>query len=452
VATLVGARPTPYDWSRVSDPAAADIELSVVIPCLDEANSVGICIDAARRGIASTGLSGEVIVADNGSSDDSPEIARRHGATVVTVERRGYGSALRGGIEAAHGDFIVMGDADASYDLASIAPFVAALTQGGDLVIGNRFKGGIEKGAMPWLNRWIGNPVLSYIGRLFFRTSIGDLHCGLRAFTRDAYERMGLRTTGMEFATEMVAKGATCGLRIAEVPTTLRVDRRGRRPHLRPWRDGWRHLRFMLLYSPRWLFFVPGATLFAVGAVVGTILAIQPVHLGGVVLDIHTLLFMGVAVIVGFQLIVFAVVAKIFAVRTGLHPPEPRLWRLFRYVRLETGLLVGVILTLLGIVLGAIAFSQWGLHGFEQLNPRDTMRLVIPAAVLLALGVETVFVSFLLSALGIDVESALADNSSLTLRAERSPDGATLPPRLESSRRDHDAAAPARGLAKGSRS
>jgi hypothetical protein len=270
---------------------------------------------------------------------------------------------------------------------------------------------------MPRLNRWLGNPVLSWLGRLFFRTSIGDLHCGLRAFTKEAYERMGLRTTGMEFATEMVAKGATYGLRIAEVPTTLHVDRRGRRPHLRPWRDGWRHLRFMLLYSPRWLFLVPGVTLFSVGAVVGTVLAIEPVRIGGVVLDIHTLLFMGMAVIVGYQLIAFAVIAKIFAVRTGLHPPAPRLWRLFRYVRLETGLLVGVLFTALGIALGIVAVSQWGLHGFEQLNPRDTMRLVIPAGVLLTLGVETIFVSFLLSALGIDVEDALG-GASLSLRAD----------------------------------
>ena len=235
---------------------------------------------------------------------------------------------------------------------------------------------------------------------------------------------MSLRTTGMEFATEMVAKGTTYGLRITEVPTTLHVDRRGRRPHLRPWRDGWRHLRFMLLYSPRWLFLAPGVTLFSVGAVVGTVLAIQPVHIGGVVLDIHTLFFMGMAVIVGYQLIVFAVIAKIFAVRTGLHPPAPRLWRLFRHVRLETGLLVGALFTALGVTLGIIAVSQWGLHGFEQLNPRDTMRLVIPAGVLLTLGVETIFVSFLLSALGIDVESTLAGDTSLSLRAEPSQDDA----------------------------
>jgi hypothetical protein len=223
---------------------------------------------------------------------------------------------------------------------------------------------------------------------------------------------MNLRATGMEFASEMVAKGAAYGLRISEVPTTLHVDRRERRPHLRPWRDGWRHLRFMLLYSPRWLFLVPGVTLFVVGAVIGAVLAVGSVHIVGVALDIHTLFFMGQAVIVGYQLIVFAVIAKIFAIRTGLHPPDPKLWRLFRFVRLETGLLVGVLLSVVAVILAAIAVSQWGLQGFEQLNPRDTMRLVIPAGVFLTLGVETVFISFLLSALGIDVDNALMIEAS----------------------------------------
>jgi glycosyltransferase involved in cell wall biosynthesis len=408
---------------QMDDAGIADIEVSVVIPCLDEAETVGDCVEAAKAGIASCGVVGEVIVADNGSSDGSRAVANQHGATVVAVSRRGYGSALRGGIDAARGRFIVMGDADASYDLSSITPFVRALREGNDLVLGNRFKGGIEKGAMPWLNRWIGNPLLSWMGRLFFRTSVGDFHCGLRAFTKDAYARMNLRTTGMEFASEMVAKSARYGLQIAEVPTRLHVDRRGRRPHLRPWQDGWRHVRFMLLYSPRWLFLVPGVFLFAFGAIVGTVLAFGAVHIAGVVFDIHTLLFMGQAAIVGYQLIGFAVIAKVFAVRTGIHPPDPQLWRLFRYVRLETGLIIGALLSVSGLALGIVAVSQWGVHGFEQLNPRDTMRVVIPAGVLIALGVETIFVSFLLSALGIDVDNVLAggqpSSSSVEPLAER---------------------------------
>ena len=389
--TVVAALAVPHAPEPRTTPP---IEVSVVLPCLNEAETLAACIQSAWSTITSAGLRGEVVVADNGSSDGSVEIARRCRARVVRVSARGYGSALRAGIAAARGEYVVMGDADQSFE---------RLRDGYDLVMGNRFSGSIERDAMPWSHRFIGNPVLSWIGRVFFGSRVGDFHCGLRAFRRDAILGLGLSSTGMEFASEMVVKATLHHLRVTEVPITLYRDGRSRPPHLRTWRDGWRHLRFMLLYSPRWLFLIPGGLLFAVGALGLAVLARGPYRLGGLGLDVGTLLVAGFACLVGYQVIVFAAFTKVFAVREGLHPEHPLLTRAYRYVRLETGLLASTLMTALGVALLAVAFGGWASRGFGALDPRATIRLVVPACVLLALGVQTIFASFFLSILGVPV-------------------------------------------------
>jgi len=388
-----------------AEPSLRAVEVSIVMPCLNEAETLGACIQKAQSAIEKDGLSAEIIVADNGSTDGSQAIANELGARLIPVERKGYGSALIGGIQAARGEFVIMGDADDSYDFTAIAPLIAALRDGCDLVVGNRFLGGIEPGAMPWSHRWIGNPVLTFISRIFFHTPVGDAHCGLRGFRKEAFQRMKLRATGMEFASEMVIKASLKGMRIAEVPVALRPDGRSRAPHLRTWRDGWRHLRFMLLFSPRWLFLYPGAALFAVGLLAGAALEIGPVKIGPFGFDISTLLLAGFCCLIGYQLVVFAVFTKVFAMREGFHPPNASYAAMFRYVRLETGLVLGLLMVLLGIGGLILAVLSWQVMGFGVLDPRTTMREVIPAAVLLTLGVQTVFASFFLSILGIDSES-----------------------------------------------
>ncbi len=372
------------------------------MPCLNEAETLAKCIRHAQAAVASGGLSAQIIVADNGSTDGSQRIARELGAEVVEVPRKGYGSALIGGIDAARGRFVVMGDADDSYDFEAIAPLVDKLREGYDLVVGNRFMGGIQPGAMPWSHRWVGNPVLTFISRVFFKTPVGDMHCGLRAFTKDAYERMRLRATGMEFASEMVIKAALKGMRITEVAVILRPDGRSRPPHLRTWRDGWRHLRFMLLFSPRWLFLYPGIALFVLGVVLSALLIAGPVEVGGVRLDIHTLLVAGFLSLLGYQLVLFAVFTKIFAIRMGFHPPHPLLESLFRHVTMEVGLLAGALMVLAGIIGLVLAVASWQAVGFGSLDPSLTMREVIPAVVLLAIGTQTIFASFFISILSIE--------------------------------------------------
>ena len=377
------------------------LEVSVVLPCLDEAATLGRCIATALAALDSAGLRGEVIVADNGSSDGSQEIAQRAGARLVEVATKGYGSALRGGIEAARGELVVMADADESYDLGAIAAFVARLRDGYDVVIGNRFAGGIDAGAMPALHRLVGNPLLSGLGRLLFRSPVRDFHCGIWAIRRDAFHRLALSTTGMEFASEMVVKATLLGLRVTEIPATLQRDGRGRAPHMRSWRDGWRNLRFMLLFSPLWLFMLPGLTLLATGSLLMAALVPGPLRVRGVSFDIHTMLVAGFAAIVGYQVVVFATFTKIFAIREGFHLQSPTLNRMFRYLKLETGLLLGALLTLVGVGLLAWAAAGWQAHGLGNLDPRITMRQAIPAVVLGALGVQTIFASFFLSILGI---------------------------------------------------
>ncbi len=379
----------------------AELELSIVMPCLDEAETLEECIQKAKESLEQNGIDGEVIVADNGSTDGSQKIAERMGARVVAVVQRGYGSALMGGIEAALGRYVIMGDADGSYDFSDLMPFVEKLREGYDLVMGNRFRGGIKPKAMPWLHRYLGNPVLSAFGRLFSRSSIGDFHCGMRGFRREAVLGMDLRTTGMEFASEMVVKASLHKMQVVEVPTTLSPDGRTRPPHLRRWRDGWRHLRFMLLFSPRWLFLYPGILLMLAGLCVGIWLLPGPRTVGDITFDVHTLLFAALAVLLGFQAVAFAVFSKVFAISEGLLPEDPRLMRLFGYITLEVGLAVGILLLLAGLAGSLYAVGIWGAESFGPLNTQETLRSVIPSVTCMALGVQIVFSSFFLSVLGM---------------------------------------------------
>ncbi|MGB3239074.1 MAG: glycosyltransferase family 2 protein [Geitlerinemataceae cyanobacterium] len=373
------------------------LELSIVMPCLNEAETLGMCIQKARDYLHKHDIAGEIIVADNGSTDGSPDIALEMGARLVRVRSPGYGSALTGGIAAALGQYVIMGDADDSYDFSRLTPFLEKLRSGCDLVMGNRFKGGIQPGAMPPLHRYLGNPVLTGIGRLFFPSPCGDFHCGLRGFRKAAIESLDLRTTGMEFASEMVVKASLYKMRIAEVPTILSPDGRSRPPHLRSWRDGWRHLRFLLLYSPRWLFLYPGLLLVAIGLGVGLWLLPGP----QMVFDIHTLLFAAAAIIVGFQAVAFAIFTKVFAMREGLLPRDRRVDRFFRYINLEIGILVGSLLLLLGLAGSIYALGIWGANSFGPLDPARTMRIAIPAVTAIAIGFEIVLSSFFLSVLGL---------------------------------------------------
>jgi glycosyltransferase involved in cell wall biosynthesis len=381
--------------------ADAAVELSVVMPCLNESRTLGICVRKARDTIARLGIRGEVIVADNGSTDGSQSIAEELGARVVPIAARGYGSALRGGIASAHGKFVVMGDCDDSYDFTLLGDFVNKLREGHDLVVGNRFQGGIRPGAMPFLHRYLGNPFLSWLGRLFFGCPVGDFQCGLRGFRKDAIDKLELQTTGMEFSTEMVVKATLFDLRIAEIPTTLSPDGRDRPPHLRTWRDGWRYLRFLLLYSPRWLFFYPGIALLLFGIALTLWLLPSPRTIGAATFDYHTLLFGAMSILIGFQSINFAVFTKFFAITEHLLPEDPRLNKAFRYVTLETGLILGVILILAGAGTWIFGLSYWRGHHFGALDPDKTLRIVIPGFVALTLGVQIVLSSFFFSVLGM---------------------------------------------------
>lgn len=381
--------------------AEPDLELTVVMPCLNEAETLEVCIAKAMKCLEDNNIPGEVLIADNGSTDGSQGIARRLGARVVEVSARGYGSALRGGIAAARGRYVIMADADDSYDFSALMPFVEKLREGYELVMGNRFLGGIAPGAMPPLHRYLGNPVLTALGRLFFRSPCGDFHCGLRGFDKTAIDRLQLQTTGMEFASEMVVKSTLLGLRMAEVPTTLSPDGRSRAPHLRSWRDGWRHLRFLLLFSPRWLFMYPGIALMTVGMLLGAWILPGARSLGGVYFDVHTLLYAAAAVIIGFQMLLFAVFTKVYAMGEGLMPPDPRMNQLFRYITLETGLAAGGVLALFGLGAAIYALGDWGSQAFGVLDPTQLLRIVVPSTLALTLGSQIVLSSFFLSVLGM---------------------------------------------------
>jgi len=376
-------------------------ELTILMPCLNEAETLAGCIDKARGFLNESGIGGEVLIADNGSSDGSPAIAAAHGARVVHIAESGYGSALLGGIRAARGQYIIMADSDGSYDFAALAPFVARLRQGWQLVMGNRVLGGIERGAMPPLHRYLGNPVLTALGRLFFSSPSGDFHCGLRGFDRAAILGLDLQAAGMEFASEMVVKATLRGLRIAEVPTTLSPDGRHRPPHLRSWRDGWRHLRFLLLFSPRWLFLYPGLAIFAIGMAMIIWLLPGPRRVGSVVLDVHTLLYASLAIVVGFQSLLFSVFARLYAMREGFLPYNPRLGRVIGIATLERGLIASLVLLLAGLGLGAYALGAWGARGLGPLDIERTMRLVIPSMTAILLAFQLAYGAFLISVLEI---------------------------------------------------
>ena len=379
-------------------------EVSVVIPCLNEADTIEIVIREAQEGLARGQIAGEILVADNGSTDGSPELARAAGARVVPVASRGYGNALMGGIADARGRFIIMGDADASYDFRSIPEFVAQLRAGHELVMGCRLPSGggqVMPGAMPFLHRWWGNPMFSWMVRRWFRSPIHDVYCGLRGFTRELYGRLGLQCTGMEFATEMVIKSAISRARTSEVPITLRPDqRRMHTPHLRTFRDGWRTLRFFLLYSPRWLFLLPGALLGLLG-VAGYALAMPGARVFGAQLDVNSLLFSSLFIVLGYQSILFAIHTKTFAIGQGLLPMTPTMNRFFSVFNLERGLLIGLGLSVLGFTLLATAFGRWWAHGFGPMDYPSTLRLTIPGVMFASLGVQTILSSFFASILGL---------------------------------------------------
>jgi glycosyltransferase involved in cell wall biosynthesis len=381
--------------------AGQPVELSVVMPCLNEQETVAVCVRKAISALRTAGIPGEVIVADNGSTDGSVELAQAEGARVVNIEQKGYGSALKGGILAARGKYVLMADSDDSYDFSHAPRFVQQLRTGSDLVMGNRFQGGISDQAMPFLHRYLGNPVLSGIGRLFFGSPCGDFHCGMRGFRRDSFLRMDIRSTGMEFASEMVVKATLMRMKVSEVPTTLNPDGRNRPPHLRTWRDGWRHLRFLLMYSPRWLFLYPGIVLMLLGLAGCFLLLPGRRVFHGIGLDVHTLLYAFVAILLGFQLIAFATFTKVFAITEGLLPEDPRLNRMFRWITLETGLLVGGLLMSLGVGGSIFAVSGWARQSFGALDIEHTLRIVMPSVFALTMGVQITFSSFFLSILGL---------------------------------------------------
>ena len=381
------------------------VELTILMPCLNEAETLARCLEKAKLGIQRAGVRGEILIADNGSTDGSQAIAEKAGVRVVAVKEKGYGNALRGGIAAARGEWILMGDADDSYDFSEADRFVEKFKQGDELIMGCRLPvggGTIMPGAMPWKNRWIGNPVLTTIGRVFFKCPAHDFHSGLRGFTKSAYHQMELQTTGMEFASEMAIKGTLKKLKISEVPITLHKDGRSRPPHLKPWRDGWRHLRFMLLFSPRWLFLVPGLVLSALGFVLAAALSLHDIKIGGVVLNVGTLVVASMTIIVGFQLVAFAFFTKVFAIAEGLLPEDPKLTRVFKVFTLEKGLVFGLLVLLGGLVLLARSVWIWQQANYGILpSTEDNLRRLIPATTLVVLGIQTIFSSFFMSTLGL---------------------------------------------------
>ena len=375
-------------------------EISIILPCLNEARTLESCLRKANLALATHHLRGEIIVADNGSQDGSQSIAHQCGARVVSVNERGYGAALMAGIGEANGQFIIMGDADDSYDFSAIFPFIEKLRDGHDLVMGCRLPkagGTIAPGAMPWLHRWLGNPMLSGMGRALFHCPVTDFHCGMRAFRRDTYRSMNLRSTGIEFASEMVIKATLMNARIAEIPITLHKDGRDRDPHLRTWRDGWRHLRFMLLYCPRWLFIVPGLSLFIIGMVLGTLLLPGPITINDITFDTNTLLLASMSILIGVNLITFGIFSKVFATSVGFLPKDHLFEKTMARGSLEMGIVIGVVACLLGTGLLALGVWQWHLQEYGPLSYPRSLRLIIPGTTALTLGIEIIFSSFLMS-------------------------------------------------------
>jgi hypothetical protein len=395
------------------------VELSIVMPCLNEAETLEICIRKAQSYLLWSKVSGEIVVGDNGSTDGSQEIASKLGARVIHIPIRGYGAALYGAITAAHGRYCIMGDSDDSYDFEGIDAFVEKLREGYDVVMGNRFQGGIRPGAMPWKNRYIGNPILSTTGKILFRAGVGDFHCGLRGFTKSAFQKMDLRTTGMEFASEMVIKAKLMGLKMTEVPTTLSRDGRSRPPHLMPYRDGWRHLRFMLLFSPNWLFLYPGMGMALLGLVVGGLLLGQPIHVSSVRLGLDTLIYCSSCVVAGFQAILFSLLSRVYAIREGLYPDTARDHTPIRRIAMEHGLVIGAGILLAGLIATLYAVWHWKQHAFGDLDIERIARIVIPSSVAISLGMEIMLFSLLLSTFRLNVRPYTAMVEKIEQRDER---------------------------------
>jgi glycosyltransferase involved in cell wall biosynthesis len=379
------------------------IEISIIMPCLNEAETIEACVRKAVSYLSGSGIAGEVVIGDNGSTDGSQEIALRAGARVVNVPLRGYGAALYSATLAARGKYVIMGDSDDSYDFSDLDSFVGKLREGYDLVMGNRFAGGIKPGAMPWKNRYIGNPILSMIGKVIFHSPANDFHCGLRGYSKDAFNRMDLRTTGMEFASEMVIKATMTRMKICEVPTTLSPDGRSRPPHLRPYRDGWRHLRFMLLFGPNWLFLYPGLTLMLFGIVASFLLMLNPIELHHVRLSIGALIFSAFAIVMGFQSVLFAVLSRVYAVQERLYPAGRAYHYLFRHINLERGLIAGLVMVAAGLISTVYVVLLWRQADFGAMNVEQVSRMAIGSGLGTTLGFETILFSFLLSTLGLNV-------------------------------------------------
>ncbi|MDH6235954.1 glycosyltransferase family 2 protein [Cryobacterium sp. CG_9.6] len=381
------------------------IELTILMPCLNEAETLAVCVTKALGYLERSGVVGEVLIADNGSTDGSQQIAEALGARVVAISEKGYGSALNGGIEHARGTYVIMGDADDSYDFSSLDGFVERLRAGDELVMGNRFRGGIAPGAMPPLHKYLGNPVLSWIGRSLFRSPIKDFHCGLRGFNRQSILDLHLQTTGMEFASEMVVKSTLGGTRVSEVPTTLKKDGRSRPPHLRSWRDGWRHLRFLLIFSPRWLFLIPGTAAFTLGIAGVVLLAFGPVVVGEVGFTFSSQMYLAALTVVGYQSVLFAILTKIYAQHEGFRIPRSRSFeRLEKRISLESGAIVGLVLFLVGLGIAVAQFSGWAAAGFGELEAGATLRLAIPSALLMMLGAQTIMAGLFLGVLSVGVK------------------------------------------------
>lgn len=378
------------------------MELTILMPCLNEAETIGICIRKATTWISESGVDAEVLVSDNGSTDGSQKIALEMGARVIVASEKGYGAALIFGILHARGMYVVMGDSDDSYDFSSLSLFLSKLRQGNDLVIGNRFKGGIAKGAMPSLHRYMGNPVLSFIGRLFFKTPIKDFHCGLRGFRQNIVARLGLQTLGMEFASEMIVKASLFHLKIAEVPVTLAIPGRTRRPHLRTWRDGWRHLRFLLMHSPKWLFYIPGISLFSTGLVLMLLTVLRPFEIiEGVYFDTNTLIFAGVFIITGFSCITLGLFTRTYATEEGFLPKSKMDDKIEKFFTLEIGVLIGLFIFFCGVAGSLYSFYIWQQAKFGNLDYKEILRVVVPSATLILLGTQLLFSSFFLGILKI---------------------------------------------------
>jgi glycosyltransferase involved in cell wall biosynthesis len=406
------------------DPQGGAVRLTIVMPCLNEAETLEGCIVEARGFLEGNGIDGEVLIADNGSTDGSQEIARAAGARVVDVPERGYGAALIAGIAAARGRYVAMGDADGSYDFSSLGPFLAALDEGADLVMGDRFAGGIQEGAMPPLHRYLGNPVLSWLGRRFFGVKVRDFHCGLRAFRRDRILELGLSSPGMEFASEMVARASMAGYRIEEVPTILRPDGRTRAPHLRTWRDGWRHLRFLLLYSPRWLFLYPGLVLLVAGLVLGLLIELKKATIGSVTFDVDALVGALGLVLVGVQAVLLHLLTSVFSARIGLRPLGPRMRRLVSGRSLEMGIGIGIVMVLGGVALLVVDVVEWSHLRFGDLNASSQLRLTVPAVALVVVGVQLVLNAFFLAILGIRTRGSTAASVDVEVVEDVRADGA----------------------------